>query len=505
MANINSLLDLNQIQQAVEIDLKQKFEWRYHSQIESTNDDLLKLGQANTISLTEFQTQGKGQRQNQWEAKHSQDCLFSIAIRLHSFESITLIPLKIALAIINVLDRYKLNGISVKWPNDVYYFSKKIAGILIETQMQGDNLLAVVGVGLNVNSQHDDFSERYSLNQITHTVFDRSELLTQLITEIYRVLLDNKTSKNKWIDRFNQRHLYHQQDIDISLLEQNKMLSGVCEGINELGALILSHSNQLKEITCGRIIQRSALFIDGGNSAIKCHSELGFKCFNCDESDFKTDFTQYLQKHSNKTKVFISLVSSTKIKLFIKQQLKATFIHLVKEVKASPAYQQLINAYDDYNQLGVDRWLCLIAAQQLKGDKVIIDAGTWIKMDALLDNHRHLGGAIISKNKNDHMRLCKKLNFQVNTEIDVDFAFGRSTAQCCLLGQNRYDIDAVNFLLNLWLDKLKDKVKVIITGGDAVRVKRSIENNIQLDKGRIDILLKPNLVLSGLYHYHPQK
>ena len=60
--------------------------------------------------------------------------------------------LVVGLAIIKALEEECLvEGFKIKWPNDIYFKGKKIAGILLENQIQLDNQFVVIGVGVNYN------------------------------------------------------------------------------------------------------------------------------------------------------------------------------------------------------------------------------------------------------------------------------------------------------------------------------------------------------------------
>ena len=50
---------------------------------------------------------------------------------------------------------------SIKWPNDIYVNNDKIAGILIENSIMGDNIeYTIAGIGININQ--DKFLKRCS-------------------------------------------------------------------------------------------------------------------------------------------------------------------------------------------------------------------------------------------------------------------------------------------------------------------------------------------------------
>jgi len=75
------------------------------------------------------------------------------------------------------------------------------------------------------------------------------------------------------------------------------------------------------------------------------------------------------------------------------QRLFACDVH---RAYSSPAAAGVINGYAEANRLGVDRWLALLAAcQSVRGDLVVVDAGSAITLDLVRGDGRHLGGYIL--------------------------------------------------------------------------------------------------------------
>lgn len=124
----------------------------------STNDHLAQLCRDNKAEefytvVTNYQTDGKGQRGNTWEAERGKNILFSIVIYPTALEAKNQFYLSMltAVSIVAALEKYT-DGFSIKWPNDIYWKEKKIAGILIENEVQGKYIAqSIIGIGLNVN------------------------------------------------------------------------------------------------------------------------------------------------------------------------------------------------------------------------------------------------------------------------------------------------------------------------------------------------------------------
>lgn len=104
-----------------------------------------------TFVSSDYQTRGKGRLSRQWISDKFTNLLFSFLIKdkkiIDNFAKLSLIS---ALSIAEILIDYKINDVSIKWPNDVYINGKKVCGILLEGQVP-DYL--IVGIGLNVNQK----------------------------------------------------------------------------------------------------------------------------------------------------------------------------------------------------------------------------------------------------------------------------------------------------------------------------------------------------------------
>lgn len=108
---------------------------------------------------TGFQTAGRGQAGNGWESEEGKNLLCSILLppRKDLFYLNVLVSVAVHKVIRSLLfERSGLlslsEAVSIKWPNDIYYGDKKIAGILIENAILGNEVkYSIAGIGLNVN------------------------------------------------------------------------------------------------------------------------------------------------------------------------------------------------------------------------------------------------------------------------------------------------------------------------------------------------------------------
>lgn len=161
---------------------------------ESTNSylrDLLKSQhlEEGSVVVADFQTAGRGQVGNNWYSDKGDNLLFSLLIYPTGIPANEqfIISRMVSLAIKNTLDQFA-DDIRIKWPNDIYWKERKIAGILIENSLQGKIIEnSIIGIGLNLNQQifPTELPNPVSLRQITATEQDKNYILDLLLKEFF--------------------------------------------------------------------------------------------------------------------------------------------------------------------------------------------------------------------------------------------------------------------------------------------------------------------------------
>lgn len=129
----------------------------------STNDAILQVATANSneglVLFAEHQTSGRGQRGNRWESATGKGLWFSILLRpkIQISDSARLTIWAIETISDVIRTEFSLEP-TVKLPNDVQLYGRKVAGVLVEMRAQGNAPhLAIVGIGINVNQSLEDF------------------------------------------------------------------------------------------------------------------------------------------------------------------------------------------------------------------------------------------------------------------------------------------------------------------------------------------------------------
>lgn len=158
-------------------------------EIDSTNRFLRELKDEQedemVVAVADFQTAGKGQGSHTWESEAGKNLLFSIKVhpRWVPVRQQFLLSMAGAIAIKEALETY-VDGITLKWPNDVYWNDKKISGTLIETSIDSKGIKrCIFGIGININQMEfrSDAPNPVSLAQILGHEVDREEVLQKII------------------------------------------------------------------------------------------------------------------------------------------------------------------------------------------------------------------------------------------------------------------------------------------------------------------------------------
>lgn len=165
-----------------------------------------------TIVVAREQLAGRGQAGNSWESEPGKNLTFSLLLYpdFLPIQDYFLLSEAVALGIKKALDSY-LGFLSVKWPNDIYYRDKKLAGILIENEIQGRSIVrSVIGIGLNVNQEvfRSQALNPVSMKQITSTEYPLDRLLEDIVTSIHSCYNDLKEGNTKRITQNYHRSLY---------------------------------------------------------------------------------------------------------------------------------------------------------------------------------------------------------------------------------------------------------------------------------------------------------
>jgi BirA family biotin operon repressor/biotin-[acetyl-CoA-carboxylase] ligase len=225
--------------------------------VESTNTLLMRRAAAGApggaVIAAEWQTAGRGRRGRAWHALPGAALTFSLLWRFEQGAGLLAgLSLAVGVAVTCALAQSGVRDAGLKWPNDVLWRGRKLAGILIE--MQGDMLgpsAAVIGIGLNCRMPAAllDRIEQPAVDIATAggAAPDRNRLLAHLLIELDRVLtVFARDGFAPFREEWQRSHVYQGKPVKIALPDGG-VVNGTAEGVAENGALLLAtQSGQLR-------------------------------------------------------------------------------------------------------------------------------------------------------------------------------------------------------------------------------------------------------------------
>ena len=182
----------------------------------STNDYLKQLNSQQVVSnftvvSTSRQEKGKGQMGTYWESEEGKNLTFSILLKdlILDIRQLYTLNILVSIAIVDVLEKYKIPKLTVKWPNDIMSGQFKLGGILIENNFKSDGeVVSIVGIGLNVNQlSFENAPQAISLKKITGMDYQLDILLLEICISIQQYTATLHRQENIIWEKYHQ-HLY---------------------------------------------------------------------------------------------------------------------------------------------------------------------------------------------------------------------------------------------------------------------------------------------------------
>jgi BirA family transcriptional regulator, biotin operon repressor / biotin---[acetyl-CoA-carboxylase] ligase len=241
-------------------DLGQALHW--YEEVGSTNDVAKELAEEGALHgevvVAERQTAGRGRRGRSWSSPPRRNLYLSVILRPELPPARA--PEVTLLASVAVCQAVRQAGVAaaIKWPNDVLVSGRKLAGVLTEMAAEVERVQwLVVGIGVNVNADRDDFPE------------ELRELATSLRLErgqpVPRVLFAAAllTALEEWLDRHADegfapvraawREMSDTLGREVRVRSGGADLVGVAEDVDESGALLVRTAQGLERVVSGDV------------------------------------------------------------------------------------------------------------------------------------------------------------------------------------------------------------------------------------------------------------
>lgn len=240
----------------------------------STNEDLMARWRAGQLwepiaRKASTQTSGKGRLGRSWISHPHQALTFSVAHPFKkSISELSGLSLACGLAVIKGISQasgishedLKKLGLGLKWPNDIFFNGKKLAGMLLEggqlNSTQSTWIVVGIGINLTANEDLEKSIERpiASLDQLSQLkTIDSDVLWLAILKELAEVIeLFEQDSFAQFQAEWNSWDVYKNKTCAIIHNEQIQY-EGFERGVDDQGHLLIESDNRMQKIISGEV------------------------------------------------------------------------------------------------------------------------------------------------------------------------------------------------------------------------------------------------------------
>jgi BirA family transcriptional regulator, biotin operon repressor / biotin---[acetyl-CoA-carboxylase] ligase len=234
--------------------------------VDSTNTLLLQRAAggapSGSVIAAECQRNGRGRMGRQWHASVGGALTFSILWRFDAGASaLAGLSLAAGVALMRAFAQLGAGEARLKWPNDVVWRGRKVAGVLVE--MQGDALgpsAVVIGVGLNIRLSRDVTRSieqpAADLETLCGRELERSVVLGTILHELVPALRNFERDGFAAVREEWQRWHAHQHCEVIIRLPSGETQSGVARGVADTGALLFERGGDVRHLHSAEVSLR---------------------------------------------------------------------------------------------------------------------------------------------------------------------------------------------------------------------------------------------------------
>lgn len=228
--------------------------------IESTNSYLLEQGSHGHVCMAEQQLAGRGRRGRAWVSPFAKNIYLSVSWTFQGgAQSLEGLSLAVGVAVAEAIGSLGVEGVQLKWPNDVLHNGRKLGGILLE--MSGDvsgECKLVLGIGLNVkmpDAGSRDIDQAWvDLSQLGMKA-SRNQLAAAILERLMPMLASyDKGGFLNYKDRWQSLDAFFGKEVYVSSAQQRT--EGVANGVADSGALRLLVDGAVQEFSGGEVSLR---------------------------------------------------------------------------------------------------------------------------------------------------------------------------------------------------------------------------------------------------------
>ena len=213
---------------------------RYLHDMDITGSDVM------TVAVAGYQTAGKGQGSNTWESEEGKNLLVSVMLCHLPVEPVRhfLLSEAGALAVGTALSAYT-GGVTLKWPNDIYWNDSKLSGTLIETAVGGQEIRrCIFGIGINVNQKvfRSDAPNPMSLCQIVGHDVPVDDVLHSVLDALEEEMSYLASGDYDYVSQRYHAMLYRREGFHL-YRDSDGVFEAAISGVEDSGHLVLQEKS----------------------------------------------------------------------------------------------------------------------------------------------------------------------------------------------------------------------------------------------------------------------
>jgi len=220
------------------------------------------------LCTAEVQNAGRGRRGRSWVAPFGSGICMSLGWQFaEAPPAFSALSLAVGVAVVKALRRLGVEGVGLKWPNDLLWQGRKLGGILIE--MRGESAgpaVVIIGIGINTHmpaAVRMQLAEREAaLIADVHEIMrdkmpTRNVLIAAVVAELLQ-MLQTFTARGfaPFIDEWLQ--LDALANAPVKVISGSQTTLGIARGVDADGTLLVDVDGELRRFVSGEVSLRAA-------------------------------------------------------------------------------------------------------------------------------------------------------------------------------------------------------------------------------------------------------
>jgi BirA family biotin operon repressor/biotin-[acetyl-CoA-carboxylase] ligase len=205
------------------------------------------------IIIAGEQFAGRGRNARAWSSPAGKG-IYATTLLTRPAAELPMVPLEIANIVASYLRETFGIDARIKWPNDILAGGRKIAGVLIEARMHGNDAYILAGTGVNVEAaQGDDRPNSVAIAEVTPREFRGTATAIEAFIEHVDARLGQRFDRHRVLDEWRGFAVHGKGDRVVCDLG-TRTVSGAWGGIDEHGRALLLADGETLAVSAGDLI-----------------------------------------------------------------------------------------------------------------------------------------------------------------------------------------------------------------------------------------------------------